>query len=77
MVMGFGLDERTVRVWWLRAGAQGERVHQQLGVQPRDLGQADELCVKQHGQRVWLAAVIQVPTRLRLGGRSAPRAGGA
>ncbi|MCZ7567369.1 MAG: hypothetical protein M5U01_02060 [Ardenticatenaceae bacterium] len=70
IVKAFGLDERTVRDWVLRAGAHGERVPQPLVVHPRDLGQvpADELCVKQQGQRVWLASALQGPTRLWLGG---------
>ncbi|MCZ7572833.1 MAG: hypothetical protein M5U01_30125 [Ardenticatenaceae bacterium] len=70
IVAAFGVDERPVVAWQARAGAQGERVHQHLVVQPRDLGQvqADELCVNQQGQRVWMALAIQVPTRRWLGG---------
>ncbi|MCZ7572937.1 MAG: hypothetical protein M5U01_30665 [Ardenticatenaceae bacterium] len=70
IVIAFGLDERTGRAWVRRAGPPCERVPQQLVVHPRDLGQvqADELCVKQQGQRVWLASAIQVRPRLGLGG---------
>lgn len=70
IVKAFGLDERTVRAWHARAGAQCQEVHRHLVVQARDLGQVqgDELWVKQQGRRVWMALAVQVPTRLWLGG---------
>lgn len=70
IVAAYGLDERTVRAWQQRAGAQCERVHQHLVQQPRDLGQvqADEVRVKVQGSILWVAMAIQVQTRLWLGG---------
>lgn len=70
IVVGFGLDERTVKAWHQRAGAQCQRVQEQLVEQPRDLGQvqADELWVKLQGLTVWMAMALQVSTRLWLGG---------
>jgi transposase-like protein len=69
IVVGFELDERTVRDWQQRAGHHCMRVHEHLVQQPRVLGhvQADEIRVKQQGQIVWLAMAIQVATRLWLG----------
>jgi transposase-like protein len=70
IVAAFGLDERTVAHWQERAGTHCARLHQQLVVQPRDLGQvqADELRVKQQGSIVWMATALAVSTRLWLGG---------
>lgn len=69
IVVAFGLDERTVQDWQLRAGRHCERVHAHLVQQPRDLGQvqADEIRVKMQGGIVWLAMALQVSTRLWLG----------
>lgn len=70
IVVAFGLDERTVRAWPARAGAQCQRVQAHVVEQPRDLGQvqADELWVKLQGLKVWMAMALQVSTRLWLGG---------
>ena len=70
IVVAFELDERTVASWHTRAGTQGQRVHEHLVEQPRDLGQvqADELWVKLQGLKVWMAMALQVSTRLWLGG---------
>jgi hypothetical protein len=70
IVAAFGLDARTVAAWQRRAGAQCERVHDALVLQPRELGQvqADEIRVKRQGGIVWLALALAVPSRLWLGG---------
>jgi transposase-like protein len=71
----FGLQRRTVQAWVDAAGAHCERIHQQYGVQPRDLGQvqADELRVKTQRGVVWMAMALMVSTRLWLGGALSPR----
>ena len=70
IVAAFGVDERTVASWHMRAGQHCQRVHAHLVEQPRDLGQvqADELWVKLQGLKVWMAMAVQVSTRLWLGG---------
>jgi len=70
IVAAFSLDERTIRAWQAAAGSHSEQVHQQLVLQPHDLGQvqADELRVKKQGGIVWLAMALAIPTRLWLGG---------
>lgn len=71
IVVAFGLDERTVRAWWLRAGHHSEQVHTHLVQAGQvELGhvQADELWVKMHKGRVWQAMALAVPSRLWLGG---------
>lgn len=79
IVVVFGFQARTVRGWINKAGAHCERVHNQLVVQPRDLGavQADEIRVKTQGGRngsgvVWMAMALMVSTRLWLGGVCSP-----
>lgn len=74
IVAAFGVDERTLVAWPARTGAPCERVDRHLVVPPRELGQAqaDEVRVKEQGQRVWLASAIQVPTRCGWAGPSAP-----
>jgi transposase-like protein len=71
IVQAFGLDERTVRNWWQRAGRHCQAFHEQLVEHNQlDLGQvqADEIKVKtQHGP-IWMAMAIMVSTRLWLGG---------
>jgi transposase-like protein len=66
----FGLQPQTVRDWLEAAGLHAAAVHQQLVVQPRDLGQvqADEMRVKTQCGIVWLAMAMMVATRLWLGG---------
>jgi transposase-like protein len=76
IVVAFGLDERTVRAWWLRAGHHGEQVHTHLVQAGQvDLGhvQADELWVKMRQGRVWQAMAMAVPSRLWLGGVLSPQ----
>jgi transposase-like protein len=71
IVAAFGLDERTVAAWELRAGQHCQTVHQHLVARGRvDLGhvQADEIYVKRVGGRVWMAMALAVPSRLWLGG---------
>lgn len=70
IVVAFGLDERTVRDWLQRSGAQCEAVHTHLVQQPREVGQvqADEIRVKAQGAVVWMAMAVMVRTRLWLGG---------
>jgi transposase-like protein len=71
IVAAFGLDERTVAAWQLRAGQHAQRFHQ-LRVQQGQIDaqhvQADELWVKMVGRKLWLALALAVPTRLWLGG---------
>jgi hypothetical protein len=66
---GFAIDRRTVQRWVERAGQHCQQVHEQLVLQPRDLGQvqADELRVKTQPGVVWLAMALMVSTRLWLG----------
>jgi transposase-like protein len=70
IVAAFGLDERTVHAWQVRAGQHCQAVHDHRVEQPRDLGQvqADEPRVKGQGVIVWMAMALQVSTRLWLGG---------
>jgi transposase-like protein len=71
IVVAFGLDERTVRAWWLRAGHHSEHVHTHLvqaGQVELEHVQADELWVKMYKGRVWQAMAMSVPSRLWLGG---------
>ena len=76
IVAAFGLDERTVTRWLLRAGRHAEHVHRHLVLQGQvDVQhvQADELWVKRVGGRSWLAMALAVPSRLWLGGAIRPR----
>jgi len=71
IVKAFGMDERTVRSWWQRAGHQCAAVHEHLvGQSQLDLQQvqADEIKVKTQRGSVWMALAMMVPTRLWLGG---------
>jgi transposase-like protein len=71
IVAAFGLDERTVRSWYLKAGAHCQQVHEQVvGHSQLDLGQvqADEIKVKTQQGTVWMALALMVSTRLWLGG---------
>jgi len=71
IVAAFGLDERTVAAWQLRAGQHAQRFHQ-LRVQQGQVAaqhiQADELWVKMVGRKLWLALAVAVDSRLWLGG---------
>jgi len=76
IVAAFGLDERTVAYWLVRAGTHCQQVQVHLVQQGRvDLqhGQADELWVKRVGGRVWMALALAVPSHLWLGGAVSPR----
>ena len=69
--MAFGLDARTVRAWWAKAGGHCEDVHEHLvGRAQLDLGhvQADEIQIKTRGGSIWMAMAMMVSTRLWLGG---------
>jgi transposase-like protein len=71
IVMAMGLDERTVREWWLKSGQQSEKVHESLiGGSRMNLQhvQADEIKVKTRGGTIWMALALMVSTRLWLGG---------
>jgi len=71
IVKAFGLDERTVRDWWQRAGKHCQAVHEQKVEQTHlDLQQvqADEIKVKRQDGHFWMALAIMVSTRLWLGG---------
>ncbi len=79
IVAAFGLDERTVAAWQVRAGQHCQQVHEHLVQQGQvDLGhvQADELWVKVVGGTVWLAMAVAVPSRLWLGGAISPHRDG-
>jgi transposase-like protein len=71
VVAAFGLDERTVAAWQLKAGLHAQRFHalrvEQGRVDAQHV-QADELWVKLVGRKLWLALAMAVPTRLWLGG---------
>jgi transposase-like protein len=71
IVVAFGLDERTVRAWLVRAGLQGQKVHQQI-VQQRQLEghhiQVDEIRVKMVLGIQWMAMAMLVGPQLWLGG---------
>jgi transposase-like protein len=80
IVAAFGLDERTVAGWQVRAGQHCQRLHAHLIEQGQlDLGhvQADELWVKLVGRKVWQAMAMAVPSRLWLGGVISPHRDGA
>jgi len=71
IVQAFGLDERTVRAWWRRAGRHCQAVHEHVvAAQALDLQQvqADEIRVRTQGGYCWMALAIMVSTRLWLGG---------
>lgn len=76
IVKAMGLDERTVRSWWLKSGEQSERVHESvIGKSQLDLEhvQADEIKVKTRGGTIWMALAMMVSTRLWLGGVVSPK----
>lgn len=71
IVKAFGLDERTIKKWQVRAGEHCEAVHEEIvGKSQLALGhvQADEIKVKTQGGSVWMAFAMMVSTRLWLGG---------
>jgi transposase-like protein len=76
IVVAWGLDERTVRAGWLRAGQHSEQVPTHL-VQAGQVAlgqvQADALWVKGPQGRLWQARALAVPSRLWLGGVLRPQ----
>jgi transposase-like protein len=71
IVWAFGLDERTVASWQLRAGNHCAKIHQdQVMQRSLDLQhiQADEIRVKGYKMIAWIGLVMMVGTRLFLGG---------
>lgn len=71
IVFAFGLDERTVADWQLKAGRHAKTVQEQLVCQGQlDLGQvqADELYTKTQAGPVWVATAMSVFSRLWLWG---------
>ena len=76
IVAAYGLDERTVKEWWQRAGKHCQQVHEHtVGQSQLNLQQvqADEIKAKIQGGTIWLAMAIMVSTRLWLGGVISPR----
>jgi transposase-like protein len=76
IVKAFGLDERTVRDWLVRAGQHCQQVHEHLVESSQhDLEQvqADEIKVKTQKGTFWMALAIWVPTRLWMGGVVSPK----
>mgnify|MGYP001031532713 CR=1 FL=1 len=75
VVVAYGLDERTVRSWLVKAGTHCEAVHDHIvGRHQSDLGQvqADEIKVKTQRGTIWMAMAIVVMTRLWVGGQISP-----
>lgn len=71
IVATYGVDERTVKAWQLKAGVHCQGVHENLVEKSQqDLGQvqADEIRVKAQGGTFWMAFAMVVSTRLWLGG---------
>jgi transposase-like protein len=71
IVAAFGVDERTVAAWLVRAGHHSQQMHQhivQQGCVDIQHVQADELWVKLVGRRMWMAMALAAPSRLWLGG---------
>ena len=75
IVAAFGIDERTVKRWWQRAGQHCQQVHEHLvegGQFDLQQVQADEIKVKIQGGSLWMAMAMMVSTRLWLGGVISP-----
>jgi transposase-like protein len=71
IVRTYGLDERTVWAWLARAGKHCQQFHHaHLARQRLELGQiqADELKITCFRRKVWLGMVMQIASRLWLGG---------
>jgi len=71
IVAAFGLDERTVKEWFMRSGQHCQQVHEHFMNQTElDLGQvqADEIKVKKQRGAAWMVLAMMVSTRLWLGG---------
>ena len=75
IVQAFGIDERTVRNWWQRAGMHCQTFHEHLLDQNQlELGQvqADEIKARTQRGSIWMAMAMMVSTRLWLGGAVSP-----
>lgn len=75
IVKAFGLDERTVKNWYQRAGTHCETVHDHVvGQAQLDLKQVqmDEIKAKIYNGYIWIAMAIMVGPRLWLGGELSP-----
>jgi transposase InsO family protein len=71
IVAAFGLDERTVTSWHLKAGQHGQAVQQAVICQGQvEVGQVqgDELYIKTQYGAVWLATAMSVFSRLFIWG---------
>ena len=71
IVEAYGLDPRTVRRWYHKAGDHSRGVHEQSVLQEKwDLVhvQADEIKVRVQGGVMWMTFAIMVSSRLWLGG---------
>ncbi len=71
IVMAFGIDERTVAQWQLKAGQHATQVHQQVVLHGEiDVGQvqADELYTKTQAGALWIATAMSVFSRIWLAG---------
>src|SRR5919108_5344066 len=71
VVFAFGLSERTVADWQLKAGRHAKTVQEQVVCQGQvDVGQvqADELYTKTQAGPIWIATAMTVFSRLWLGG---------
>lgn len=71
IVQAYGLDRRTVRRWFHKAGRHTQRFHARtVWCQKWDLlhVQADEIKVRVQGGVMWMTLAIMVSTRLWLGG---------
>jgi transposase-like protein len=76
IVAAFGIDERTIARWRERTGQHCRHLHEhrvQRGQVDLQHVQADELCVKAVGRRLWMAMAMAVPSRLWSGGVISPR----
>ena len=75
IVFAFGIDERTVTDWHLKAGAHAKQVQDQEVCQGQlDLGQVqgDELYVKTQYGTLWMAMALSVFSRVWLWGALTP-----
>jgi transposase-like protein len=66
IVHTYGLDERTVADWQLRAGWHCEKVHQEKieqGNLDTKQAQVDEIRVKARKMVIWMGLAIMAPTR--------------
>lgn len=71
IVHTYGLDERTVADWQLRAGLHCEKVHQEK-IEKGNLdikqAQVDEIRVKGRKKVMWMGLAIMAPTRFWIAG---------